>query len=492
MFSIKERANVISKLPDTIYDLVVIGGGITGCGIALDAASRGMKVLVIEKNDIASGTSSKSTKLIHGGLRYLKNFEFKLVHEVGSERAIVHRIARNIVRPEQMLLPIFKDGSLGYWATNFGLWLYDLLAGVKRKERRKMLSKSQTLDEMPELKSENLIGGGLYYEYRTDDARLTISVLKTAVERYKADAITYMTVVGFDYVDNNIVTVNLKDSIAETSHIAKGTVFINASGPWLDSILHYDEVTRPNKIIHSKGVHIVVERNKFPLKHAIYFDTPDQRMVFAIPRGDRTYIGTTDTFHPDSLDNPSITDDDRNYLINAVTNIAKVNIVLEDIISEWSGVRPLVFEEGKNASEISRHDEILISKSGLVSIAGGKLTGYRLMAEQVVDKIIVEFNFPKIKSDTKNINLIGSGFENEAAYSATLINYISIGKTLNISEEQVSLLFHKYGTEVEKIFNNFNTSNDIVKAEREYTEAFEMVMKDDDFWLRRSGRSIWE
>jgi glycerol-3-phosphate dehydrogenase len=332
----------------------------------------------------------------------------------------------------------------------------------------------------------------LYYEYRTDDTRLTISVLKTAVERYKADAITYMSVEGFEYIDGKISSVKLKDTLNQSTHTAKGAVFINASGPWLDTVLQYDEATRPNKIIHSKGVHIVVNKEKLPLKHAVYFDTPDKRMVFAIPRGDRTYIGTTDTFNPDSIDQPSITEEDRNYLIDAIKHIAKVEINLEDIVSEWSGVRPLVFEEGKNASEISRHDEILVSKTGLVSIAGGKLTGYRLMAEEVVDKVIDEFDYPKIKSDTKNIKLIGSGFDDEVEYSDALNEFISLGKTLNIGEDQVSLLFHKYGTELEKIFELYKKTNDIITTERAYTETYEMVMTDEDFWVRRSGRKIWE
>ncbi|MBK7957361.1 MAG: FAD-dependent oxidoreductase [Bacteroidetes bacterium] len=195
MFSFQERAQQLNGIAQTDYDLVIIGGGITGCGIALDAASRetgrNLKILLLEKGDFANGTSSRSTKLIHGGLRYLKNFEFKLVYEVGREREILHQNARHLVLAEKMLLPILKAGSLGKFTTGIGLRLYDFLAGVKYEERRKMLNKEETIQEEKLLKRAPIIGGGLYYEYRTDDARLTMDVLKTACIKYHAKALNY-------------------------------------------------------------------------------------------------------------------------------------------------------------------------------------------------------------------------------------------------------------------------------------------------------------
>src|SRR5687768_1694177 len=205
-FSISNRQAVIEKLKAEKYDVLVIGGGITGAGIAMDAASRGLKTALIEKNDFAFGTSSRSTKLIHGGLRYLKQLEFGLVKEVGSERAIVHKLAPHLVIPEKMLLPLSEKKGLGYWLTSIGLKIYDLLAGVKPEDQRKMLTKQQTLRYEPLLKKDDVKGGAIYAEYRTDDARLTIEILKAAVD-FKADIINYVRAAEFVYSGTRIAGV---------------------------------------------------------------------------------------------------------------------------------------------------------------------------------------------------------------------------------------------------------------------------------------------
>ena len=213
-FSFFNREKTIKELQSEEFDLLIVGGGITGAGIALDAASRGMKVALVEKNDFASGTSSKSTKLIHGGLRYLKQLDFWLVKEVGTERAIVHKLAPHLVIPEKMILPLIDGGTYGSWLTSIGLKVYDILASVEGEDKRKMLTKKEALLKEPLLPKKILNGAGYYAEYRTDDARLTIEVLKTALD-YDAKIINYTEATEFIYEENRVVGANVKDAISD-------------------------------------------------------------------------------------------------------------------------------------------------------------------------------------------------------------------------------------------------------------------------------------
>ncbi len=290
-----QRAAKFAKLSTHKFDLVVIGGGITGAGVALDAASRGLDVLLIERNDFASGTSSKSTKLIHGGLRYLKNLEVGLVREVGQERAVVHDIAPHLVRPEKMLLPLIEGGSLGKLTTSMALWVYDFLADVEGDDKRVMLSKEETINYEPLIRTDILTGGGFYAEYRTDDARLTIENVKTA-ERHGATALNYTEATDFVYDDKGIITaVVCHDRFTNEAITVQTKNVISCTGPWVDELRGVDRSMTERHVFLSKGVHIVVARERLPLKHAVYFDVEDGRMFFAIPRLRCTYIGTTDT-----------------------------------------------------------------------------------------------------------------------------------------------------------------------------------------------------
>ncbi|MGK0448513.1 MAG: glycerol-3-phosphate dehydrogenase, partial [Polaribacter sp.] len=228
-FSYFKRESITKDLKATEFDLLIIGGGITGAGIALDAASRGMKVALIEKNDFASGTSSKSTKLIHGGLRYLKQFDFWLVKEVGTERAIVHKLAPHLVVPEKMILPLIDGGTYGSWLTSIGLKIYDILASVEGEDKRKMLDKKEALEKEPLLPKKILNGAGYYAEYRTDDARLTIEVLKTALD-YGAKIINYTEATEFIYEENRVVGANVKDAISGENYVIKSKYVVNACG----------------------------------------------------------------------------------------------------------------------------------------------------------------------------------------------------------------------------------------------------------------------
>jgi glycerol-3-phosphate dehydrogenase len=486
-FSFLHRNTHIETLTSTSYDLLVIGGGITGAGIALDAASRGLRIALLEKNDFASGTSSRSTKLIHGGLRYLKQLEFGLVKEVGSERAVVHNLAPHLVIPEKMLLPLSEKKGLGYWLTSIGLKIYDWLAGVKPEDQRRMLTRNQTLKAEPLLRKDDIKGGAIYAEYRTDDARLTVEIIKTAVQ-YGADILNYAKVTDFTYVDGRVTGVNVTDQISGTQFTVKSEVVVSAAGPWVDELREINRSKSGKQLHLTKGVHIVVPHEKLPVKQAIYFDVDDGRMIFAIPRAGITYIGTTDTTYHDSKEQVLATQEDASYLIKAVNaTFPTANLKIQDIESSWAGLRPLIHEEGKSASELSRKDEIFESTSGLISIAGGKLTGYRKMAERVVNLVIKNhFESRKLKPCfTDRIRLTGS-----------LLDYDEVKQYLKALQSRVSLrvaryLVENYGKQSEEILSATSSSEDpelsLIKAELQFGIDREMVSSLSDFFIRRTG-----
>lgn len=502
-FSNQNRKKTITKFSKEAYDLVVIGGGITGGGIALDAASRGLKVALIEKNDFASGTSSKSTKLIHGGLRYLKQFDFWLVKEVGSERAIVHKLAPHLVLPEKMLLPLIENGSYGKWLTSVGLKVYDILAQVTGDDKRKMLEKKEALALEPLLPKKILKGAGYYAEYRTDDARLTIENIKTSLQ-FGAEALNYASVEDFEYTDEQISGVKVKDAISGNDFTIKTKYVISAAGPWVDELRSVNKSKKGKRLHLTKGVHLVFPKEKLPVKQSVYFDIPDGRMMFAIPRGKVTYVGTTDTNF--NLDKDHVRTDlaDAIYLLAAVNNMfPKINLEMEDIVSSWAGLRPLIHEEGKSSSELSRKDEIFTSDTGLISIAGGKLTGYRKMAERVVDRIakkMEEEHETELKECyTDEIPLAGNvgfkKFKHVKKYIAEIYDRI---KSDGFTEHDAWFLVTNYGKQTEVVLENYGKIKDgdiyerMAKAELRFGIDFEMVQNPMDFFIRRTGRLYFD
>lgn len=489
MFNALKRDEIKAELKTKKYDLLIIGGGITGAGILLDATSRGLSVVLIEKNDFASGTSSKSTKLIHGGLRYLKNFEFKLVKEVGKERAIAYNNAPHLVVPEKMILPIITNGSYSKFMTNIGLWIYDRLAGVKGQEKRKMLTKKQTLEIEPLLNKDSLLGSGYYAEYRTDDARLTLEIIKTAVN-YKATAINYVNADSLEYSGETIIGANCTDILTNEPIQIIAKQVVNATGPWVDEIRTMDKSLNQKRLHLTKGVHIVVPHVKLPINNSIYFDTADKRMVFAIPRFEATYIGTTDTDFDGDKDNPGITSDDINYLLNAINSeFPSIKLNPSDIQSTWSGLRPLIHEEGKSPSELSRKDEIFVSPSGLITIAGGKLTGYRLMAKKVVDMVCSNLKV-KHTCNTQNIKISGGEFDTPDLVNSFIFSIKSRLKTIGLDEKKAEYLVRTYGKKAQPIVEIFQKEQyeNLCQAEAWFCLRYEMTISLIDFFERRTGK----
>ncbi len=497
-YSIDHRPGFLQRAREETFDLLVIGGGITGAGIALDASSRGLSVCLVEKGDFASGTSSKSTKLIHGGLRYLKQFEFGLVKEVGKERAVLHHLAPHLVVPEKMVLPLIKGGSLGKTMTSIGLYIYDFLADVEGDDKRRMLDKEEILEIEPLLPTEKLLGGSIYAEYRTDDARLTIEVIKTAY-RYGALPLSYLECTGIVEENGQAVAAWCRDQLDGEVFKIHFRQVINAAGPWVDQVRGMVEQISGKRLYLTKGVHIVVPRAKLPVAHAVYFDVPhDNRMIFAIPRLEITYIGTTDTYYEGDKEHVTVNRGDVEYLLRAANETFSIeNLTEADIVSSWVGLRPLIYEEGKSASEISRKDEIFEASNGMLSIAGGKLTGYRKMAERIVD-IVVRRIFPDDYQDhparTEDIFLTEDPFEN---YTACQLYIDEIKKVLlpkGLPEFYARYLVHNYGKDTSRILETLNTNNrltseeSLLLAELDYCLANEMMIKPLDFLIRRTGR----
>lgn len=488
------RPAVIKELSEESYDLLIIGGGVTGCGIALDATARGLKVALVEKEDFASGTSSKSTKLIHGGLRYLKQFDIALVRETGTERAVVHRLAPHLVLPEKMLMPLIKGGTYGYWSTSFGLKVYDILANVTGDDRRRMLSKSEAMKQEPLLDEKNLKGGGYYAEYRTDDARLTIELIKTATEK-GATPINYCQANDFIYENGQVSGAICEDLLTGETINIKAKKVVSAGGPWVDLLRKKDKSLEGKHLFLSKGVHIVVPHEKFPLKQTIYFDVPDGRMIFAIPRGRVTYIGTTDTKYTGSLDRIVVTKSDADYLLNAVNTVfPTIHLSLTDIMSNWAGLRPLIHEDGKSPSEMSRKDEIFVSDSGLISIAGGKLTGYRKMAKRIVDLVYKKSTIPFVKCKTKKIPLTADPLANAKAVDAYIDELQTKVKEYGLDAFYGWYLGTNYGKQADAIlakmkdFDNEDREISLARAEAWWGVHKEMVNGAEDFFVRRTGR----
>ena len=368
-----------------MLDLLIIGGGIVGCGAARDAAMRGLSVALVEQADIASGTSSRSSKLVHGGLRYLEQGEFSLVFEAVSERRVLMDIAPHLVNPLAFLFPVYKHSRRGIRTINLGMWLYDGLSLFRSPKIHRKLSPKDVRAEEPALDATNLTGAPLYYDCSTDDARLTLENAMDAVA-HGAAVHTYTRVTGLVRDTQGRVTgARVVDTHSGNERVIEARAVINATGPWTDRVrASAKPLLRP-----TKGVHVVVDRDKLPVNHAVVcFHPTDGRVLFALPWGDRTYIGTTDTDYTGDPAEVAATADDVTYLLGAANHYFPAHpLTGADVISTWAGLRPLMSGEG-TASSVSREHDIVVDADGLITIAGGKLTTFRKMAKEVVDRAV--------------------------------------------------------------------------------------------------------
>ncbi len=382
------RAQSLDQLAEEQFDVLIVGGGITGAGAFRDAARRGLKVALVEAVDFAFGTSSRSSKLVHGGLRYLENREFSLVFEAVSERRLLMNIAPHLVNPLAFLFPVYADSKVGFNTVRAGMWLYDALALFRAPKTHKTLSSKEVHRDLPELRAEGLKGAPLYYDCSTDDARLTLETILDG-RLGGGVALNYARVTGFlRGEDGRICGARVRDTLDKTGREVdvRATAVINATGPWTDSTRAMGSGGK-SKLRPTKGVHIVIESDKIPVKWAVVHTHPtDGRVLFTIPWGDRTYVGTTDTDYQGDPADVAADGADIDYLLDALHHFyPDCPVGREDIIATWAGLRPLIFQEGSE-STISREHEIFVDSDGLITIAGGKLTTYRRMGSEVVSK----------------------------------------------------------------------------------------------------------
>jgi glycerol-3-phosphate dehydrogenase len=407
-----DRSDALRRLGAEQFDVLVIGGGITGAGVALDAASRGLSTALVERDDFASGTSSKSSKLVHGGLRYLQHHEFRLVYENLYERQIALRNAPHLVRILPFLIPILsKDGLLNAkLARGLGsvLWMYDLTGGLRIGKVHRRIKREAAVEHMPTLRAANVAAAYIYYDAQTDDARLTLTIARTAASRGAVVA-NHAGVTGLRKNGAGRIVGATVDADGETIEIDARCV-VNATGVWSDNIRAFDEGHHRNTIRPAKGIHITVPWNKVRNDIAAIVPVPkDRRSIFVVPWGDLTYIGTTDTDYEGPLDDPECTPEDIEYLLKAMNLVLAEPLTKADIVGTWAGLRPLIAGGSvtEKTADLSRRHAVVTSASGLVSVNGGKLTTYRRMAADTVDAVVKTVGRGG-KSKTKRLRLLGA------------------------------------------------------------------------------------
>jgi glycerol-3-phosphate dehydrogenase len=374
-------------LANEAFDVAIIGGGITGAGIARDAAMRGLKTVLFERNDLGSGTSSASSKLVHGGLRYLEHGAVGLVFESVSERHRLRQLAPHLVRPLPFLLPVYRGKPRPLWLTSLALWIYDGLALFRTYRLHETFGAARTLALMPGLADSGLDGSVYYYDCLTDDARLTLETARSAHEA-GAWVLPYTQVDDFIVHRGQVGGVIATDRRTGNAHEVRARVVVNATGPWTDRTRglrgQRERMLRP-----TKGIHIVVPRKRLPVDSAVMLWNPeDRRVAFVIPAGPSVFVGTTDTDYEGDFDAVRAEGDEVDYLLALVGRyFPETRVSRSDIVGSWAGLRPLIHTPDVSAGAVPREHEIRVDDDGLITIAGGKLTTYRLMAAEVVDRI---------------------------------------------------------------------------------------------------------
>jgi glycerol-3-phosphate dehydrogenase len=376
----EQREKAVQSLTQSPLDMLIVGGGIVGAGIARDAAMRGLDVGLVEQHDFAFGTSSRSSRLLHGGLRYLAQGRIGLVHEASVEKKIIHEIAPHLAEPLPFIFPTYRGNRHWVlWQLKIGVKIYDLLCGGRNLGKSAWLGKAEVLDKVPGLSPEGLNGAVRYYDGFTNDARLVLDTLRSAA-RSGAMIINYCQF--RNATRDSHWHCEIEDRLSQTNFRLRARVVVNAAGPWAEGLPHSHV-----KLRLTKGIHLVVERNKLPVADTVVM-TEGKRILFVIPWGERTIIGTTDTDYRGSLDHVVADADDIHYVLQVANQFFPgAKLTGQDVISTWAGLRPLIADPNGKPSDISRGHEIRSPELGWWDVAGGKLTTYRLMAEQTVDQI---------------------------------------------------------------------------------------------------------
>ncbi len=486
-----DREQALARLTDTEFDVVVIGGGITGAGVALDAAARGLRTALVERHDFASGTSSKSSKLVHGGLRYLSQKEYFLVYENLAERQRLLDNAPHLVHPMPFLIPIFgKDGIVNKTvakAYNTTLWLYDVTGGIRIGKRHRRIRREEAVELVPALRIDRIAAAFVYYDAQADDARLTLTLVRTAVLDHGAVACNYAEVDGIEKdAAGRACGVRLADG-----RIVRGRVVVNATGVWADQLRTLDEGADPHTLRPAKGVHIAVPASRMPATIAAVMPVPkDRRSIFVVPWGDHVYLGTTDTDYDGPIDDPRCTADDVAYILDAVNLFVQSPLTEADIVGTWAGLRPLVRGAGsERTADLSRRHAVTTSASGLVTVTGGKLTTYRKMAADTVDACAKVLGRRLRRSPTKKLRLRG-------AEGTPELRAEGAAARLGADAEVLAHLAGRFGSEARTVLAMIDADPELgrrlipslpyLRAEAVYSARYEMAHTLEDVLARRT------
>jgi glycerol-3-phosphate dehydrogenase len=493
------RQTAIDKLQSETFDMVIIGGGITGVGIAQDAASRGLKIALIERGDYAIGTSSRSSKLIHGGLRYLAQGDFRVTYESCAERALLQKLAPHLVKSLTFLVPTYRWKHAVQLSA--GLWLYDIVSKLQNTRFHQRVTVSEAKNLAPMLKTEGLLFGYLYHDCQTNDARLVMEVMKSAVQHGAVSA-NYLEVIDLIKDGGRIVGVQARDLTTDREIEVKANLVVNSTGVWMDRMRKIDEPEAQRKVRPAKGVHILIERSRIPTKTALLFESAanDGRSLFFIPWYEGTIVGTTDTDFKGEIDSPQASPEDITYILQAIHQVfPEANVTTDDILSSYAGLRPLIDEGGKSTKDISREHRTFESRSGLISIAGGKLTTYRRMACEAVELVLARLKaLGKLKSANPSITdkIFLGGLKPSQSLDELIAEAAAQAEAVGVDAEAAEHLVMDYGVNAFTILALTRSRPDLatrlmpklpfIMAEVVYAAREEQATRVEDFLVRRT------
>lgn len=528
-FSIKTRAQDIERLKHEKLDLLIIGGGITGAGVAIQASASGMKNALIDMQDFSEGTSSRSTRLVHGGIRYLKTFDVEVVAETSQERAIIQHIAPHVTRPKPMLMPIYDEPGTTFsmFSVKVAMDLYDRLAGINdsdylHKYANYTLDRDQVLELEPQLNPDRLVGGGVYLDYINNDSRLVLENIKKAHELGGIMVSHLKAIEILHDVNGDVNGVKVKDQVTNEEFIIQAKVVLNAAGPWSDLVKDLDNNhnQKHTQMRPTKGIHLVVDQSKLKVPQPTYFGsgTNDGRMIFTIPREGKTYFGTTDTDYKGDLAHPRVEQNDVDYLLGIINKkYPEANITIDDIESSWAGIRPLIVADnnadvdvvsgasnsGSNevsASAVSRGSSLKRSHDGLITLAGGKLTDYRKMADGAMKLIIkmLKDNFNKEYETVNSSELRVSGGNFDSMKAELILNqYTQDVMKHGIGPRDAQRLVHLFGSNTKKVtaeIDNTKAAKGLSLTETlclRYALDEEMTLTPGDYLFRRTNHLLF-
>ncbi len=499
------RSQALEEAQQREFDLVVIGGGVAGAGVAQDAASRGLSVLIIEKDDFGSGSSSRTTKLIDGGLRYLEQMQFGLTRELCQERGLLEQLAPHMVHDFSFVLPLARDKKFFGLKAQLALTIYDLLSinarGVRRHER---LGKKAALEAAPSLSQEMISGALRFHDCITDDARLVLEIIKSATTRGAA-AINYLEAKGFEQIDGQVRKVLVRDRLGgrELSFACRSCV--NATGVWSDKLLEQIEPGWQKRSTPAKGTHIMLPLSAFETNTALLLPAPDGGYVFVVPWQKALMVGTTDNAYDGPLDNPQPTLEEMDYLLSVLNSHARRRsndrqLEREDIIAAWSGLRPLVSGLADGTNSLSREHALFTGPGGLITIIGGQLTNYRLLAQHVVNTVTANLKkqtpdqYLSLSASNTAAMMLG-GWQDKQDYLTSTAQIAARGRKLGLDPATLVHITESYGKDALTVLDIVEESPHLaericpdfppIMAEAMFVIQHEMAISLEDILSRR-------